>query len=69
MKNLIVLVLLFPLITNAQTKKITLEDIYKKGVFRAESIQGFNSMKDGNFYFENIDGNIVKKSFETGEKV
>ncbi len=69
MKKLFVLFLLFPLIINAQTKKITLEDIYKKGTFRAESIQGFNSMKDGNFYFENVADNIVKKSFETGETV
>ncbi len=69
MKKLLVLALFFPFITNAQTKKITLEDIYKKGTFRAESIQGFNSMKDGNFYFENIDGNIVKKNFETSETV
>ncbi len=69
MKKLLVLALFFPFITNAQTKKITLEDIYKKGTFRAESIQGFNSLKDGNFYFENIDENIVKKSFETSETV
>lgn len=69
MKKLFVLVLFFPLITNAQIKKITLEDIYKKGTFRSEFIQGFNSMKDGNFYFENEEGSIVKKSFETGEKV
>lgn len=69
MKKLFVLALFFPLITNSQAKKITLEDIYKKGTFRAESIQGFNSMKDGNFYFENIEENIVKKSFETGEIV
>ena len=69
MKKLFVLALFFPLITNSQAKKITLEDIYKKGTFRAESIQGFNSMKDGNFYFENFEENIVKKSFETGEIV
>jgi dipeptidyl-peptidase 4 len=69
MKKLLILIVLFPFIINAQTKKITLEDIYKKGTFRAESIQGFNSMKDGQFYFENVADNIVKKSFETGETV
>ena len=69
MRKISFLLLLFPLIINAQTKKITLEDIYKLGTFKAENIQGFNSMKDGNFYFENIDQSIVKKSFETGEKV
>ena len=69
MKKLVALLLILPLFSIAQTKKITLEDIYKKGTFRAESVQGFNSMKDGNFYFETVDKNIVKKSFETSETV
>ena len=69
MKKLVALLLILPLFSIAQTKKITLEDIFKKGTFRAESVQGFNSMKDGNFYFETVDKNIVKKSFETSETV
>lgn len=68
MKKVIYLLLLLPFITQAQ-KQITLEDVYKKGTFKAESVQGFNSMKDGRFYVELTDDGLVKKSFETGNTV
>ena len=68
MKKIIISLLLYPFIVNAQ-KQITLEDIYKKGTFRAETVQGFNSMKDGKYYVETIAQGIIKKSFETGETV
>lgn len=64
-----ILLLLIPAFCFAQTKQITLEDIYKKGTFKAETVQGFNSMKDGRFYVEIIAAGIIKKSFETGETV
>ncbi|HUM66726.1 MAG TPA: DPP IV N-terminal domain-containing protein, partial [Chitinophagaceae bacterium] len=38
MRNLIVALLLFPVFAIAQKKQITLEDIYKKGVFRGEFV-------------------------------
>lgn len=62
--------LLFPLISVAQKKQITVADLYQYYTFRTQSIPGFNSMKDGRFYTE-IDnsGNLLKKSFETGETV
>lgn len=41
MRQLITLLLLFPLLVVAQKKQITLEDIYKKGTFRSEFVQGF----------------------------
>ncbi len=69
MKRIMCFFLLFPLLTVAQQKQITLEDIYKKGTFRAETVQGFNSMKDGKYYVETIAQGIIKKSFETGETV
>lgn len=68
MKKVIISLLLYPFIVNAQ-KQITLEDIYKKGTFRAETVQGFNSMKEGKYYVETITQGIIKKSFETGETV
>lgn len=38
MRKLFVLLALFPLVAGAQTKSITLEDIYKKGTFRGEFV-------------------------------
>lgn len=32
------------------TKQITLEDLYKNGIFRVKGVSGFNAMKDGKFY-------------------
>lgn len=37
---------LLPLITFAQKKPLTLEDIYKKGVFKSEIVAGFEQQKD-----------------------
>jgi dipeptidyl-peptidase 4 len=68
MKKAIYILLFVPFIAIAQ-KQITLEDVYKKGTFRAENVQGFNSMKDGKYYVETVANGIVKKSFETGETV
>jgi dipeptidyl-peptidase-4 len=68
-KKIIVAIALIPITSFAQQKQITLEDIYKKGTFRAETVQGFNSMKDGKYYVETIAQGIIKKSFETGETV
>src|SRR5215210_4451247 len=41
MKSVFLLFFLLPLLTIAQNKQITLEDIYKKGTFRGEPIPGF----------------------------
>ncbi len=68
MKKFIVSLLLVPAFCFAQ-KQITLEDIYLKGTFRAETVQGFNSMNDGKYYVETITQGIIKKSFETGETI
>jgi dipeptidyl-peptidase-4 len=44
--------LIFSFITNSQTpiKEITVEDIWKNGVFRQKSFPGFKSMKDGEHF-------------------
>ena len=52
-----------------QGKKVTLEDLWKKGTFRSDYVRGFSSMQDGEHYTEIEDGELVKKSFATGEKV
>lgn len=67
-KKFFLLALLMPLFSLAQ-KSITLEDIYKKGTFRPEFVAGFNSMKDGRYYVEFEENNLVKKSFENGQTV
>lgn len=41
MKRILFALLFLPLLTIAQTKEITLEDIYKKGTFRSEAVPGF----------------------------
>jgi len=56
---------------NAQTgEKITFEDIFQKGTFRAESVKGLRSMKDGEHYTTLENGTrVVKNSYETGEEM
>jgi len=62
--------MLLALCAQAQKQKITLEDIWTKGTFRAESVAGFNSMKDGQYFTELKSANgtqsIRKFSFKTG---
>lgn len=51
-----------------EKKKISLEDIFSKGVFRAESVAGFRSMKDGNYYSEiNKNNELQKVNFSDGK--
>ena len=51
-------------------QQITLEDIYKNGVFRQESVHGLRSMEDGAHYTVVEDGSkIVKYSYKTGKAV
>lgn len=53
-----------------QPQKITLEDILVKGTFRAQTVSGLRSMKDGEHYttLEN-NSRIVKYSYKTGNEV
>ena len=41
MRKLIILLLFLPIVSPAQKKQITLEDIYKNGTFRGEQVSGF----------------------------
>jgi dipeptidyl-peptidase-4 len=49
MRKIILILFLLPLISFGQKKKITLEDIYKKGTFRGEMPVSFTSEKDSLF--------------------
>lgn len=73
MKNLIILIIasVFAVSLQAQsTQNITLEDIFVKGTFRAQSVSGLRSMNDGEHYTTLENGNqIVKYSYKTGEEV
>ena len=58
----------------AQTpKKVSLEDVFKKGTFSQKSVYGINWMKDGNYYSSLVQRNgapaVVKIKVSTGEEV
>ncbi len=57
----------------AQDRKVTLEDVWKRGEFRARSTAGLNSMNDGEHYSAlNRSGGevaIEKYSYQSGQKV
>ena len=73
MKRVIVILLIafFALSSQAQEKqKITLEDILVKGTFRAQTVSGLLSMKDGEHYTTLENNNrIVKYSYKTGKEI
>ena len=61
--------LLFPA-AYPQNKTITLDDIYRNNIFRAKSVAGIRSMKDGEHYTMLEDGrHIVKYAYRTGNAV
>lgn len=53
-------------------KKVTLEDVFKKGTFSQKSVYGINWMKDGQFYSSLVQKSgaaaVVKMNLETGEE-
>ena len=54
---------------SAQTKKITLEDIWSRATFRPSGISSIRSMQDGEHYCVLTRTGIEKYSYKTGEKV
>ncbi len=61
MRKLILLLFVLPLFAVAQTKEITLEDIYKKGTFRGEVVPGFaGETMDSVLMAANIKENDIK---------
>ncbi len=56
-------------VASAQTKNITLEDIWTRGTFRAKGVYGIRSMADGEHYCTMSRTGITKYSYAKGEKV
>ena len=70
MKKLILaLIALFSLTAGAQTKQITLEDIWSKNTFAPRRISEIRSMNDGEHYCVLTRSGIERYSYKTGEKV
>ena len=61
----ILLLFLFPLL-NAQKQNVTLEDLFSNRTFRPKSVQGLQTMKDGQNYTTVSNNAIVKYSYKTG---
>ena len=59
MRGVFLFLLFIPILTIAQKKKITLEDIYKKGIFRGEYVPGFASEDNSSL----IDPSLKGKAF------
>lgn len=73
MKKLFAFVFAITLAFNIQAqsdRKITLEDIFVKRTFTAQTVTGLRSMNDGEHYTTHENGNkIVKYSYKTGNQV
>jgi dipeptidyl-peptidase 4 len=72
-KHIAIIVSLACLSLSAFSQEITLEDIWKKGTFRQESVYGVRSMEDG-LHYTTMDRTengteINKYSYESGEKL
>ncbi|MFL5740991.1 MAG: S9 family peptidase [Flavisolibacter sp.] len=63
MRSILLLLFFIPLLTIAQKKQITLEDIYKKGTFRNEFVSGFTAPEDDSLFDPQ---NVVD---ESGKKI
>jgi dipeptidyl-peptidase-4 len=65
--------LLLPGLAIGQSDKLTLEDIWKNGTYRAETVSGLRSMADGLHYTASVSGpvgaSIVRSSYATGQEV
>ena len=56
-------------VASAQTKKITLDDIWSRSTFRPSGISSIRSMQDGEHYCVLTRSGIEKYSYKTGERV
>ena len=50
MRSILFILFFLPFLTIAQKKKISLEDIYKKGTFRGEYVSGFVNTENDNLF-------------------
>lgn len=69
--GIIYLVMAFMPVLAQQSQKISLEDVFKKGVFSQKTVQGINWMKDGQYYSSlqrDFVPKVVKMNLSTGEE-
>ncbi len=70
-RNIFIYLLVLGVSPAIAQKKISLEDIFQKGVFSKEGVYGINWMKDGRYYttLESQGGSkVVQINLETGER-
>ncbi|MGZ8544085.1 MAG: DPP IV N-terminal domain-containing protein, partial [Flavisolibacter sp.] len=65
MRSLLLLFFFIPVLTFAQDKQITLDDIYKKGTFRGEFVPGFITQTDDGLFDPNAIVDENGKKLET----
>lgn len=68
-KILLCTIFLLPCLLSAQTNEITVADIWKNYKFLPQSVPGFASIPNTDFYSVVTDTAIVKYSFATGEQL
>ncbi|HDS07691.1 MAG TPA: S9 family peptidase [Bacteroides sp.] len=66
--TLVLLTGMSAMLTGQQTGQITLDDIYREGIFTPERLSGLSSMKDGLHYTIRSGSRIEKYSYLTGER-
>ncbi|MGD9977443.1 MAG: S9 family peptidase [Bacteroidales bacterium] len=66
----IVVLMVTPQLLLGQKSKITLEDIFKRGTFRAKSVYGLTPMNNGDYYSAyNVKRQVAKFKYATGDEV
>ncbi len=69
LRSCLVFLIIFNTVSAWAQSKITLEDIWKTGKFRAEGVYGIRSLNDGEHYTVLEGGEVEKYSYETGDPV
>lgn len=69
LKACLVFLIIFNITSVYGQSKITLEDIFKNGLYNVEDVHGIRSLNDGEHYTVLQNGNVVKFSYESGDSV
>lgn len=69
LSSCIVFLIIFNTVSAWAQSEITLEDIWKKGRFRAEGVYGVRSLNDGAHYTTLQRGNVIKYEYKSGDSV
>ena len=69
LKTGLVFLIIFNTVSAWAQSEITLEDIWKKGKFRAEGVYGVRSLNDGEHYTTLQRGDIIKYEYKSGDSL